>query len=213
MTAYLSFVERRCITQHQNRINVKSSIFILNTYSKNKNLALQNTTYRKLKPGESAIYRAIRLESLKNYPDSFGSTYEDTLRIEKLGYETYIEESNPDNLVIGAFHEDELIGICGFFRMEDERCIHRGVIIQMYVKPDYHGKQVGLGLINATITEVFEIPGIEQIELGVMATNIAAHKIYLKAGFTECGLQKNIYKKKGVYHHRISMVLYRDDLS
>jgi hypothetical protein len=29
---------------------------------------------RKLRPGESDLYRALRLESLKRYPDSFGST-------------------------------------------------------------------------------------------------------------------------------------------
>jgi len=171
-----------------------------------------NIEYRKLKPDESAIYRALRLESLKHYPDSFGSTYEGEKKMKKLGYETYIEESNPDNIIVGAFHQNKLIGICGFYRMNDERCIHRGHIIQMYIRPKYQGKQVGLGLTNSTISEVFRTASIEQIELGVMSTNIAAHKIYLKAGFSENGLHKNIYKKKGVYHHRISMVLHRDDL-
>ncbi len=171
----------------------------------------ENIKYRKLKPEESEKYRLLRLESLQKYPNSFGSKYEDEREKTKLAFENYIEESNPECIIVGALKNDKLIGICGFYRHQDQRKKHRGEIIQMYVQQEYQGNNVGYDLLKATVSIAFELKNIEQIELEVMTDNKAANRIYEKIGFKECGIQQKFYKKDGNYFNQRLMILCRDD--
>ena len=69
---------------------------------------------RQLLPEDAELYRAIRLEALRDNPEAFGSTFE-------------IENSQPlsafaDRLcvcdVLGAFCNSELLGIAGFMTQQ-----------------------------------------------------------------------------------------------
>jgi len=171
---------------------------------------LGGVKYRKLNPEESKDYRLLRLESLQKYPNSFGSNYEDQKQREKLAFENFIENADPESFIFGAFEEGNIIGICGFYRNKDENCRHRGEIIQMYVQTQCQGNQVGFNLLSETVLEAFKLKGLEQIELEVMTTVKAANKIYEKLGFQEFGVQKNLYKKEGVYFDQRFMILFKD---
>jgi len=166
--------------------------------------------YRKLKSKDSKLYRDLRLESLKEYPDSFCSSYADQVVKPKLAFETYIEQGHSEKFIIGAFLEDRLIGICGFYRPDEGRSEHRGEIIQMYVKPDYQGRKIGQTLLQATLDEAFALPDLEHIELGVLTNGKSANRVYERAGFQEYGLQKNFFKKGNAYSHQRLMVIQRD---
>ena len=128
--------------------------------------------YRKLKPEESGKYRLIRLESLQKYPHSFGSKYEIESQKTKLAFEKFIEESNPDCLIVGALKIDKLIGICGFYRLQGQYTKHRGEIIQMYVQQEHQGKRIGYNLLKATVAIGFRLKDLEQIELQVMTLSL-----------------------------------------
>ncbi len=170
-----------------------------------------NITYQTLKPSHAKQYRQIRLESLKNFPDNFGSSYEEESMRDKLAFETYIEQQTKDKFIVGAFDGEALIGICGFAGDNNKKSRHRGTIIQMYVKPAYSCKGIGLQLLQTTIDEAFKIPGIEQLVLGVITSNDSANKIYEKAGFKEFGLHKNYFKEHGRYFSQRFMILYREE--
>ena len=66
---------------------------------------------RKLLPNESLLYRKLRLECLKHYPNHFTSNYQDEKKKDKLLFQPFIERANKDNFVVGAFQNKELIGI------------------------------------------------------------------------------------------------------
>ncbi len=172
-----------------------------------------NIEYRKIRPEETEAYRAIRLESLKEYPNSFGSVYAQQVDKPKLGLQPQIEERNPERFIVGAFDQNKLIGLCGFVRLADMRCRHRGEIIQMYVKNEYQGKNIGFQLLQATIEKAFLLAGLEQIELGVMTHVPSACRLYEKSGFVEMGVQKN-YLRQGdfVSDHRL-MILNKRTVS
>lgn len=157
------------------------------------------TIYRKLTPSESGEYRKIRLESLRDAPNNFGSAYEIESKKNKLAFEQFIEEQAEAKFIIGAFEDAKLVGICGFSRESPPKQMHWGYIIQMYVKPQYRGKKIGKGLLDKTMEEAFKIPGIEQLILGVITTNHSAITVYEKAGFTEYGLLKNCFKAGDKY--------------
>ena len=123
-------------------------------------------TYRKLIPGDSRQYRKIRLESLKDHPESFGASYEKEKMQPKLRFEEMIETQSTEAIMIGAFGKEELIGICGFvaFTLDDILNLdNAGTIIQMYVRIDYSGQKIGLNLINATVQQAFKIIDIDMI--------------------------------------------------
>lgn len=107
-----------------------------------------NIKFRKLQALESGLYRSLRLDCLKQYPENFGSNYEDEIQKRKLFFQTHIESNNSDNFIIGGFYNTDLIAISGFQRYETKKTRHRGRIIQVYVKPEYQGQNIGLNLIS-----------------------------------------------------------------
>lgn len=135
--------------------------------------------YRVLLPNESKIYREIRLESLKTFPDSFESKYEDSAKQEKLTFETEIEKQSIERFVCGAFDHQKLIGICTFAKDKNDN----GNIIQMFVKPDYQGQNIGRKLLEFILKETKNrLPEID-IFLEVAKDNLSAFHLYKKAGF------------------------------
>jgi len=168
--------------------------------------------FRKLRPEDSQSYRTIRLECLKNFPDNFGATYEEQSVLPKLAWEEFIEQQSPDKFTVGAFDGDALIGICSVNLETRKKTRHMGEIVQMYVKPEYAGQKVGLRLLQAAINKAFEYPHVEQLTLNVLTTNVAANRIYEKAGFTEYGLLKRNFKTESGYMDQRQMILFKDGL-
>jgi len=143
-------------------------------------------TYRKLAAADSKQYRAIRLESLKAHPESFGSGYEAQSKLPKLKFERVLEDPDDDGFLIGAFDQVQLVGICGFLPFipgEEYDLEHTGVLIQVYVRAAYNGRKIGLNLVNATLAEAFKLPQIDQVLLEVKEGNMSAIRVYEQAGF------------------------------
>ncbi len=170
-----------------------------------------NIQIRKLLPNESNSYREIRLECLKKFPRNFGSNYHDEKEKAKLFFQPFIEQLNIDNFVIGAFHNNSIIGISGFNRYEGEKTKHRGRIIQVYVNPEYQGQNIGTDIIKSTLAEAFKLTEIEQIEINVLATNKKAEKVYEKIGFEAYGLQKNYLKIGSTYYDHKMMMIFKSE--
>lgn len=167
--------------------------------------------FRKLRPQESEIYRSIRLECLRRYPENFGSNYRDEIKKKKLFFQIHLEESNSDHFVMGGFDNDNLIAIAGFTRYDTINTKHRGRIIQVYVKPEYQGKKIGFRLLQSIVEEAFRNKEIEQIEIDVLANNSNAEKIYSKMGFQIYGTQKKYLKIGNKYFDHKMMYLFAEN--
>ena len=167
-------------------------------------------TYRKLKPTEAKDFRRVRLECLKNFPDSFGTLYEDEVGKPKLYFEELIEQDTPDVFFFGAFAGDDLIGIAGFIRGNRTKTRHRGEIAAMYVNPDFRGRRVGEKLLRALLKAVFALKGVEQAHLTVVADNLAAIGLYERIGFETFGVQKNYFKAGEKYWDQNFMQLMKE---
>lgn len=134
---------------------------------------------RKIKKSEAQAYRRIRLEALREYPQSFGSSYEEQAELEKLYFERLIEEESPAGAMAVAYDEEELIGICGILYSEDKK---EGEIVQLYVRRGYQGRSLGRKFIE----EIMRVsPGVERFTLGVKRDNLSAVKVYREMGFEE----------------------------
>ncbi len=143
--------------------------------------------YRKLQPNESSKYRAIRLESLKAFPNAFGTKYDEAIQIEKFRFEYDIERQEQERFVIGAFDKEHLIGICAFVMSENRI----GDIYQMYVKKEYQKKGIGFQLVQKTIFEAQQLFLNITIQLEVTKGNHNAYNLYQKVGFIEVENDEN----------------------
>ncbi|HRH41149.1 MAG TPA: GNAT family N-acetyltransferase [Pyrinomonadaceae bacterium] len=166
-------------------------------------------SFRQLGKGDALLYRKIRLECLKNFPDNFGSTFEEESFHERLKFEIFLTEENTDNFMFGAFDGETLIGICGFSREPRSKARHRGEIVQMYVNPAFAGQNIGFDLLQKTIEKALVNSEIEQIVLSVVAENKSANKLYEKIGFVQYGFITNYFKQGEKYWNQRFMVLER----
>jgi len=146
---------------------------------------------------------------LKNASDNFGSTYEEEVLIPKLKFETYIENDSQEHFMFGAFDDDKLIGITGFNRMDRQRAMHRGEVVQVYVDSNYRGQNIGEKLIRRVLEHAFTLDGIEQVQLSVVARNQTAIKLYEKLGFKTFGVQPNYFKVGNEYMDQQFMQLFK----
>jgi len=155
-----------------------------------------NYITRRLKPNESKLYRAIRLEALKEYPEYFGSKYEEQVKLSKLYFERIIEESSPKGIMVGAFLDRELIGICGV-TFETKILHNAGEIIQMYVNKKHQGNKLGKELIKSIYDNVILLKNVEIIVLGVDKNNTSAIRTYCNCGFE---IDTNIEGEEGIQY-------------
>lgn len=168
-----------------------------------------NSTIRKLQPADRPAYRQVRLDCLREFPGSFGSSYEEEREKPELHFEARIEAQTDNEFMMGVFDGEALVGICGFIRDSRAKTRHRGELVQVYVRPAYAGQGLGRQLLLATIAEAFEDPSLEQIQLGVIVGNAAASRLYEGLGFKEFGFLENYLRVNGQYLHHRFMVLTR----
>lgn len=140
-------------------------------------------TYKKLLPAHAERYREVRLESLKLYPQHFGAKYEEQANLPELRFEGFVKQQDANNFVIGALQDKSLIGICAFVSGNNYHLGQTGTLIQMYVKKEFSGQKIGLGLVNALLTEVSKASNLNSVILEVNPDNDKAIHVYKQAGF------------------------------
>ena len=170
-------------------------------------------TYRILNKSDLEAYRRVRLECLKLHPENFGSTYEEESAGDSLFLDKILAKKDTREFLMGAFHHDELIGICGLRQEGRLKTDHRGEIGQMYVRPSHAGKGIGVKLLIAALTKAFENPVIDQVTLGVVAVNESAVTLYKNLGFVQYGRLENSFKGDGKGWPQLLMVLTRERFS
>jgi [ribosomal protein S18]-alanine N-acetyltransferase len=76
---------------------------------------------------------------------------------------------------------------CAFWRVADQAHINN-----LAVRPELRGRGLGSQLLEAIVVEAQRL-GAGSLTLEVRRSNIAAQRLYLRAGFHEAGVRKNYY--------------------
>lgn len=160
---------------------------------------------RKLTVEDGEALWNMRLRSLKDNPEAFASTFEETLRN---GKEQFIQRMHPkeDAFYLGAF-EPDLIGMVYFRRDEGLKNHHKGHVLGMYVQPESRGQGVGKALLQEVIAQANCLAGLEQLHLMVVTTNEAARALYRSMGFEVYGTVLQAFKEDEQYWDEELMVL------
>ena len=161
------------------------------------------TTIRKLSGSDAADFRTLRLEGLLAHPEAFGASWEDE---SLLSVEDFAQRLRQQH-VFGAFRTDTkaMVGAVGIKVSTASKTRHKGVIWGMYVRPEVRGLGVGAALIQHAIR--YASPILEQINLDVEASNVSAHRLYLKMGFEQYGHERRALKVGCAYYDLILMSL------
>lgn len=141
---------------------------------------------RRIEPHEWPAYRALRLRSLQDSPDAFGSTYA-------------LEAGRPDELWAARIRDGATSGkdLALFARIGDEPC---GLVwckiaaddpavanlYQMWVAPERRRRGVGARLLTEAIGWA-TLAGATVLRLGVTAAESPAVRLYSAHGFVEVG--------------------------
>lgn len=166
--------------------------------------------YRTLETKDLDAYRKVRLECLKAHPENFGSTFEEESEGDTLLLGKILSKSQTSEFMMGAFHDGELIGICGMKQEGRLKTNHRGEIVQMYVRSSFAGKGIGKKILESALGKAFANPSIDQVTLGVVADNQGAVTLYKNLGFIEYGKLGNSFKAHGQGTTQLLMVLTRE---
>jgi RimJ/RimL family protein N-acetyltransferase len=162
---------------------------------------------RFLQGGDAARFQALRLEALRAAPEAFASSYEEEVDRPLSVIEQRL--AGPDGFVVGAFDpQDRLVGVAGFVRQAHRKMAHKGLIWGMYVQQAHRGRGLGRRLLQQLLRRAAALPGIEQVQLGVMADNTAAQALYQSFGFQAYGLERAAIKLDGRFLDEILMALF-----
>lgn len=164
---------------------------------------------RRLGEDDAEVFRELRLRALRESPEAFGSSYEETVAqpLASMAQRLRADPATPHDFVLGAF-APALVGMVGFRRDPRRKTCHKGSIWGMYVARAMQGSGVGRALLERVIEEARKQPELEQITLYVVSSNLAARHLYASCGFTVYGVEPRALKLDGRYLDEDLMILH-----
>lgn len=160
-----------------------------------------DVTIRRLRAGDAASFKALRLEALRTNPELLRSTFESEDKLDVAWFAGRLEETH----IVGAFRNGELVGTVGFSIQQGQPVAHKGRLFGMYVRPSSRNLGVGRLLLGAVLNVARE--NIELIQLSVVRENRAARRLYESAGFLDFGVEIKASKYGDKYYDEALMVL------
>lgn len=136
---------------------------------------------RRLNPGESALYRALRLEALKESPHAFSTTYASALERNE---DSWIQQADgsaqgPDRATFVVL-ADQPAGLAAIYRNAGDTT--DGELIQMWIAPEHRGGPLASELLEALLDWAAR-QGFGTIRAEVTPGNSRALRFYQKCGF------------------------------
>lgn len=176
---------------------------------------ISQISIRELTEDDARAFQDLRLRGLIDHPHAFGSSYEreSAFSLEFVADRIRRSSTSPDDLTLGAYLQDALIGSVVFVRRSRHLETHRGHIWGMYVVCEHQGKGIGKALLTEAIEHARSRPGLEQIELEVESRNSAAIGLYSSLGFVKCGVDPRARLVEGQYIDDDLMVLFLEGRS
>lgn len=167
----------------------------------------ENISIRRLIAEDLSDFFNLRLEALLNSPTAFLASYEEERSLGAALYENSITQHKANNLILGAFSDQKLIGFIGVYQEEKQKTKHKANIWGMYVQPSYRNQGVGKVLMDYLLAHVKNNMNSVIINISVEATNLSAKKLYESYGFKTWGIESNAMKINDKFYDEAHMAL------
>jgi ribosomal protein S18 acetylase RimI-like enzyme len=163
---------------------------------------------RRLNQNDLEALWALRLQALGESPESFGSTYEETVARGKESILQRLQYGGENNFYFGAFDNNlTLVGMVGFVRPAGVKERHKADIVSLYVLPTARGQGIARAMMQAVIDYARQQPALEQLHLSVVTTALPARNLYRSLGFQTYGTAPRALKLGDRYFDEAFMLL------
>jgi ribosomal protein S18 acetylase RimI-like enzyme len=132
---------------------------------------------RRIGPDEWTVLRDVRLTSLADAPESFGSTYAREADYDEARWRELAEQGGWFIATLG----EQVAGIVAGYHDPSSPANQRH-LIAMWVAPQARGSGLAAELVEAVV-EWSQAAGATELTLGVADGNDRARALYLKCGF------------------------------
>lgn len=160
-----------------------------------------------LKPADAPAYKALRDASLLRTPDAFATDYATAVTRPPAVYSARFSVPENGMFYLGAFTADgRLVGSIGFEREQPLFKRHIGHINAVMIDVNFEHQGIARQLLAGCIAHAEQMTGLEQLQLGVTASNERAVRLYERAGFRTFGRMARALVIDGVGYDNLLMV-------
>lgn len=161
---------------------------------------------RRLTPEDAAVYWPLRLRALKEHPEAYVTSYEESVGTPLAEVAARLGQS--DSVLFGAFDEaGAMVGTAGAFREKRAKARHKATIVGVYVAPEARGRGVGAAVVGAAVECARGWEGVTQLHLAVAVPNEPAERLYRSLGFRTWGREPRAIRLPDRYVDEEHMVL------
>ncbi|WP_040788447.1 GNAT family N-acetyltransferase [Massilia niastensis] len=161
---------------------------------------------RRFVPHEWPAYREIRLRSLADSPDAFGSTLAAEQAYGPDTWERRLAKAEVSGIdcPLAAELDGRLVGL--IWAKVDAGDASLVNLFQMWVAPEARGRGVAAALLHAALQWARERDA-RAVRLGVNCANGAALRLYARAGFLDTGVREPMRPDSGLVEQTMLLAL------
>lgn len=169
---------------------------------------IELTHVRELTKQDAESLRELRLQALIESGEAFRSSYEEERRRTVDDFEDMLDrgKGDPSRGILGAFRDDELVGMVGFYQADEVQARHKAHVWGVYVVPAHRWQGIGRNLLEDAVGRLRRLRGVEQVHLSVMTNNAAGRSLFTRVGFEPYGIERRAMKHRGRYFDEAHMV-------
>lgn len=151
---------------------------------------------RELTSDDWQVWRELRLAALEEAPYAFGAQLSDWVDAEEGRWRARLNLPGSRNVV--AVLDGEPVGMASGLRAEEDGVVE---LVSMWIAPDGRGRGIGDQLM-AQVEQWAREADAKVLKLSVADGNEIAHKLYLRAGFTDT-FEPGDLMPDGIHHEMI----------
>jgi ribosomal protein S18 acetylase RimI-like enzyme len=165
---------------------------------------------RLLNADDAAGYHMLRLRGSQEAPDAFDLTYEEEQQqtLQEVAARLQARGNPPHHFVLGAFDEQKtLVGTVGLTRETASKMQHKAIVWGVYISPAVRRQGIAHALLHELLAQVRQLPELEQVHVGIVASNKKAQQLYTSLGFQSYGMAPRSMRLDLIYLDEELMLL------
>ena len=151
---------------------------------------------REITPKDAEAFRELRRASVMQNEGGFASALDEWISKSLTEISEILEDefTSPNDFILGAFEQEQLVGMIGFFRPARPKLERHGHIWGTFLLPAYRNKGIAGKLLDELVKRAKQMQGIEQIQLTTLNQYKSSVLLYKSRGFRVFATEKAAVK-------------------